>query len=299
MYLRRAVVITAAVIAGLAGSVLPATAAPQPAAIACSAAHSHKLQWRGGPINHYAWVQLIYWGSWWKKHGKAAKAELKGLYTGLGASSWTATLTQYCDQDGKPEWPSRLLGGTLSVAANPDRKPTDKQFGAMIAEYAPPSDGGVPPVDVIVTPPGTVPAFDSAKGDCSHHAWSAIHIKDGSTIDQPWADLAYGVIAKAGCGWGLSRTKKTAVADALSVAAGHEWAEAVTDPFPYTKHMANPGTGWAAANGPEVADLCAPYGHRLVANDPHVFRLKLKTGQFVMQKLWSNRAAGCVADTGS
>ena len=41
----------------------------------------------------------------------------------------------------------------------------------------------------------------------------------------------------------------------------------------------------------EVADLCQPVEYRR-AKQVNVFLLKLKTGTFMMQKLWSNETGG-------
>lgn len=266
------------------------------ARLACSPTSGKKLESRGGPVAAGAFVNIIYWGSWWQSHGGTAKSELRELYSALGGSSWATTLTQYCGRYGRASWPSDLLGvKPRIVKAKPPAKPTEKQFGQLIARYAPPPEEGVPGIDVIVTPPGSVPAYDAPRKACGHHAWSAITLPDKTTIDEPWIDIPFGIIEKTGgCGWKL----KQGVSGALSVVAGHEWAEAVTDPYPNSKVNDGLGTGWVDPRihpAQEVADICLPdvRFHFLHRNS---FVLKLKTGKFVMQKLWSNKAGKCVGE---
>src|ERR1022692_3493308 len=128
---------------------------------------------------------------------------------------------------------------------------------------------------------------------CGHHSWTAVRKSGGNPFDQPWIDIPYGIILKShGCGWKL----KQGVPGALSVVAGHEWAEAVTDPFVNSTKKSGLGTGWATTGlkpNDEAADLCEP-GFRFHFFHKNSFVLKLKTGSFVMQKLWSNAARKCV-----
>ena len=81
---------------------------------------------------------------------------------------------------------------------------------------------------------------------------------------------------------------------ARSVVAGHEWAEAVTDPY-IDGSGKEYQTAWASKKG-EVGDLCEP-DRRSKFNIANVFTLKLKTGKFAMQKPWSDAANRCVASS--
>ncbi len=308
MIARLAAVAATALVMGLAGFT-SATASPTrspdvsvhhgaaataaPAKLRCSPRAGRKLVWHGGPIQNTAYVVIIFWGSWWRTHGAAVKSELHKLYGGLGTSAWAATLTQYCDQFGPPAWPSNLLAGSPIIdRKNPPRAPTDRQFGAEVTRWAQTITESVG-IDVVVTPPGTAPAYDGRAGACGHHSWTAVRKSGGNPFDQPWIDIPYGIILKShGCGWKL----KQGVPGALSVVAGHEWAEAVTDPFVNSTKKSGLGTGWATTGlkpNNEAADLCEP-GFRFHFFHKNSFMLKLKTGSFVMQKLWSNAARKCV-----
>ena len=236
------------------------------------------------------------WGSWWRTHGQSVKAELRALFSGLRYSNkWAATLGQYCLPDyNLPIMPTAGLGTIVTDRTNPPARPTERQLGLESAKgfYC---CNDVESLVIVVTPPGTAPAFDSAHGACGHHSWSNVPSpgEPGRTFPQPWIDIPYGVILKShGCGWKL----KQGVTGALSVVAGHEWAEAVTDPYVNSPKKDGLGTGWATKGqkaNEEVADLCEPELLYHVLHR-HVFVLKLRTGDFVMQDLWSNAARRCV-----
>jgi hypothetical protein len=102
-----------------------------------------------------------------------------------------------------------------------------------------------------------------------------------------WADVPYGRIASD-----PSRCQPNgSPADGLSLVAGHEWAEAVTDSYP-NNNFEPPG--WAgvvsATSSEEIGDLCAPNQTDLSGKPVAAFRLPLPTGKFWMQQLWSNEA---------
>ena len=80
------------------------------------------------------------------------------------------------------------------------------------------------------------------------------------------------------------------VLDGVTMTAGHEYAETATDPSGPTR----PGQagGWFDQSGSEIADKCLPLGHL-----PTGVNIKLSTGRFAVQPLWSNndgKHGGCV-----
>jgi serine protease len=64
--------------------------------------------------------------------------------------------------------------------------------------------------------------------------------------------------------------------DGVSIVAGHEYAETITDQFP--------SGGWLDSSGAENADKCAWTG---------LHNITLPTGTFAVQPLWDNAANGC------
>lgn len=297
MIIRSAVVTCSAVLIGLTpvgsfGSDLP-HAAPvisghQTTAgklLRCSPHHGRTLEWRGGPVSTFPFVAVVYWGSWWHHHGKSVKSEINGLYKDLGSSQWAVTITQYC-AFGIHAPNGEILAATFIDNSNPPQSPTQKQLSAVATKYY-----KNPTIDVlgavaIVTPPGTAPAYDTKNGACGQHYWASRKSRPVGA----WIDIPYGVILKThGCGWRV----KQGVAGALSVVAGHEWAEAMTDPFVNSPRGPGEGSAWATRGGLEVADKCEP-GFRFHFFHKNTFIMHLKTGAFLMQDLWSNAADECV-----
>jgi hypothetical protein len=300
---------TAALLTGLAASP-EASQQPLPVAahtamiaaspVKCSPLKGRKLVfhggriWDNGPISAPT-LNFVYWGSWWRTHGRSVGFELTSLYKDLGQSSWALTLRQYCDLYGPMQLPASLLAGaTFKVdPRNPPPKPSEKDIGTEVAKYDPirMANGGFNyGIEVIVTPPGSIPAYDKTQGACGHHSWTKI-TKDHEVLYLPWIDIPYGMISLHGCGL------RHGVSGALSVVAGHEWAEAVTDPF--ANGVGIFGTAWATGgrgSKSEVADLCYPLVARHLKPSRFVV-LKLKSGSFVMQQLWSNATGKCVASS--
>ena len=284
-----------AIILAVTGSAVAATSPGQGASLRntaeiaaaaplrCSPHSGRKLTWYGGPVGAGD-VQLVFWGSWWKHHGRAVRTELRKLYSDLGGSSWARTLTQYCDSHGHSPISRDLLGiGPVVIdSKNPPAHPTNDQLKAEARKWSPDFYGSVWGDEVIVTPDKVVPAKDEAVNGCGQHGW---FVSPGPyDYVMTWEDIPVGQIIKtAGCGFHRS------VISTVSIVAGHEWAEAFSDPDINSKKF---GSGWATKGGShqfEVGDLCSP--HRSLKN---IFTLKLSTGSFAMQKLWSNAARNCV-----
>lgn len=303
MLSRKHAALAAFVLAGMtslpaagAAAAIPGRAQTAPAPLKCSPTKGKKLIWQGGGVWSYDFVKIVYWGSWWRDHGTSARTELKNLFNALGSSIWTRTLTQYCYgryANSGAAWPVHLLapGSIVIDPRKPPPAPADEDLGreakwaigVSASATAAGRSGNPEPLVVIVTPPGSIPKSD--KHLCGHHG-SVLYKLAGQRQGQAWVDVPYGLIKLHACGWGLG------VPAALSIVAGHEWAEAVTDPFPNGDGFF--GTAWATADNPgsEIGDLCSP--HISLRN---VFTLKLKSGRFRMQKLWSNSTGKCVASS--
>jgi len=137
---------------------------------------------------------------------------------------------------------------------------------------------------VVATQSGTCPQGFYSPGTCgTTSGYCAWH----SSSNEPYINLPYILDAGAACGEGFVNPGGTR--DGLSIVAGHEYAESITDPIP--------PTGWIDQNdtvsGGEIADKCAWGGQLWGGNDP-AGDVTLSTGSFAMQSLWSNGAKGCV-----
>jgi hypothetical protein len=285
-----------------------ASAAPAVTPLPCSPSHVDMLTYHGGETLINDSVDLIFWGSWWKSGDPRARkvmTELKSLFTGLGDSSWANTVTQYCwynSDIGATYAPNpdnanngSLLGSAVVDPSNPPPKPTDQNFTDEVYKEKPMDFYGFN-VPMIVTPPGVYPT----NGDCAYHGSGTEPITPVPNY-YAWAVVPYAMASDvAGC----QLHGRINIYGALSMLAGHEWAETVTDPFGGSNIGGSFSTSWTAQVGPkgtpasqiEIADLCQPLDVDGVLQEDITgkvqapFSLKLSTGTFTMQTLWSNEA---------
>ena len=259
----------------------------------CSPTKGRKLIWHGGPVSISDHVRIVYWGSWWRHHGRAVKSELKHLLGGgLGATRWARTLTQYCWGGQRPLWPApNLLSGppVIDTTNKLPAAPTRAQMGT-VALWGRGTGVSAAPIVIIVTPPGSIPVDDTKLHECGEHR-AVVFDVNGHHFGEPWIDIPVGLMEK---GKGCFPALGLRLPAVLSIAAGHEWAETVTDPFPDGRGSF--GEAWATKGRTvlhqQIADLCAP------GLSPHnVITVKLKAGSFQMQKLWSNAAGKCVSSS--
>jgi hypothetical protein len=269
-------------------SVITASSAVASTHLPCSPTKGDKVGYHGGLVVPDPQATLIFWGSWWQKSATGAQVitEMQKLFNGLYDSPWANTLSQYCDLFG--EFPQSDAYGSMLAATyidpiNPPTAPTPQQMADEAArEITPPIKGpfinGAP---MIITPPGVTPVGDGPIGSktaaCGRHGWDPARDRGGNMYYYQYADVPYGVISATPACY-----QPMTVAQELSAVASHEWAETVTDPFLNgSKAGVHVQTAWASSppNG-EIGDLCETHG----------FWLKLRTGTFWMEQLWSNEA---------
>lgn len=277
----------------------------------CSPWHVDMLTHRGGAVIGLPEVDLIFWGSWWKSNDSRATgaiAELTSLFSGLGTSAWANTVTQYCapqpagviapEPNAKYQTDS-MLDNAIIDPSDPPANPSEQDFTDEAAKEAYWDFGGHQ-VPMIITPPGVSPAYDVANGGCAHHHWGSEPTSVLPVINYyAWAEVPYELASSANCQPKMGK-KSIGTSGALSMLAGHEWAETVTDPF----GTANLGSwfsdGWTAqtpSGSIEIGDLCQPIANvdgvpqeDVTGHIQSPFSLPLSTGTFVMQTLWSNEA---------
>jgi serine protease len=141
---------------------------------------------------------------------------------------------------------------------------------------------------VIVSPHGTNPdGFNTPKGGfCAWHDWNGDTTLNGGTVmstvgDVAFTNMPYVSDAGAGCGQNFVNAGPAGTLDGLTMTAGHEYAETITDQ--------NPAGGWIDQSGEENADKCA-----WIASGPGASaNVTFATGTFAMQTTWSNDANGC------
>src|ERR1700722_1101528 len=275
----------------IAGKFLPFGAKPSlgPAADTC-VEPSCDVQYNEGPVQHNPHVYLLLWGPNWSTDPsqQATATYLENFYSGLGVEpedNWSTEVTQYKDGSGPPTFTGPVLAGIWQDTSSPPTGGELGQVGLAAEADAFTSSEGVPDLPdaqvVVATQSGTCPdgfaapmcTGGSGGGYCAWHSYS----------NEPFINLPYILDAGAACGQDFVNPNGTY--DGLTMAAGHEYAETITDP--------DPTSGWWDPDDPsggEIADKCAfsPFSHDVT----------LSTGIFAMQPLWSNKVGGCVMHIG-
>jgi Putative Ig domain/Ricin-type beta-trefoil lectin domain len=281
----------------IAGEILPVGAKPPRGQVANGQAANDCVEpncpvvYNGGSVQHSPHVYLLLWGpNWFTDPSQEATATyLENFYRGLGVRSddnWSTVMSQYGDTTGSPTFTGPVLAGIWQDMNPP---PTGGQLGqvGLAAEAdAFTTRMGVTDVKdaqvVVATQSGTCPdGFDAPActggnggGYCAWHSYS----------NEPFTNLPY--IPDAGGACGQDSVNPNGTNDGLTIAAGHEYAETITDP--------KPTTGWWDPDDPgggEIADKCPSFS--TFSRD-----VKLSTGTYAMQPLWSNKVGGCVMHIG-
>jgi serine protease len=249
-----------------------------------SAAATVNLVYGGGSIEKVPKIYIVYWG--WHRAAPVGDidpaheaAYLERFMTGVGGSAWMATQAQYTETErGAPTNPTGQLKGVWydddqALGAQPDLNIASEAVRAAIhfgydrdAQY------------IIASPHLHSDSGFLAQSYCAWH--SAVSYGSGRVI--AYTNLPYIPDAIGGsCGANFVNSGNAGALDGVSIVAGHEYAESVTDPVPVS--------GWADVNGAENADKCA-WNQGPGADAANVV---LPTGTFAVQTLWSNAVNGC------
>ncbi len=238
---------------------------------------------------------------------------LQEMFKGLGTGSeqWSGVMTQYCQgvSAGAQTCPATAPhvayphGGALAgvwvdeSAASPAHATGDQL--AQEAINAATHFGNTTAAEnrdasyVILSPTGTHPdGFDTQTGQdfCAWHDWNGDPtLSGGGAVPSPDGDVAFTNMpyvtdaphAGAGCGANFVRAGSAGKLDGVSIVAGHEYAETITDQ--------NPAGGWVDLGGEETADKCAWIPPK-PATAGSAAVLQLSTGAFAMQSVWANNA---------
>jgi len=262
---------------------------------------------KGHGIDTQPAVYLVFWGSQWSKTDPYATYERRffaGLY-GRG-DDWTGSQSQYCEGVAMSSVDCPRKGAHIGV---PSHRQVLKGVWFDDASMAVPTDVGVQVGDG--GSPDTVAEeavraaqhfgnttnarnrnaiylinlpshFDGPRfgiGYCAYHAALASTIGDLAYATIPYlTDIENPEHAGLTCGQNIVNKGAAGTYDGVSIVAGHEYLEAVTDPWP--------GTGWVDSAGEETADKCAWKS----SGDGAMGNLRLPTGTFAVQGMWSNLA---------
>jgi hypothetical protein len=233
-----------------------------------TAAAASPLLYQGGSVRNSVSVYIDFWGTEWQAPSQASVISyIEGFFNDVGGSQWAGTMGQYCsgislNSSSCPPGANFLLNpvGQLKgsvISTNPvPAAPTFANIAAEAAAAA--ADRGNPSgaIFMVYTPSGK---SDSGFGTsfCAYHSW----VTAGSS-KVPFGYMPYQPDAGSACGANIL----AGPLDGFSIVGGHEYAEALTDPFP----SSSPGyTGWIdPADNDEIGDKCAwnPVPQKVVMN---------------------------------
>ncbi|MEA3204276.1 MAG: hypothetical protein QOI63_1956, partial [Thermoplasmata archaeon] len=235
------------------------------------------LSLHGGAIQKAPKVYLVFWG--W--HGRDPYGEAQQLYdffSGIGGTGWAATQTQYYDNArGYITNPANQLGGYwIDDTSTP---PSFSSFGDIMGEAlrAEAHFGYDRDANYFVATPSGHSTNGFGTVFCAWHS----SVKDSAGRDVAFTNFPYN-LDTGNCGAYSVNGWPGGLLDGVTVVAGHEYAETVTDPVP--------PTGWHdGTTAGENADKCAWRfsGPGAMAN------LATSTGTFAVQGMWSNADHGC------
>ena len=256
--------------------------------------HSNNLSYRGGVggigVETAPTVYLVLWGSQWTNNDpKGEAALLENFYGDVGGSQWLSSVQQYCqgvvsgtvycNGAGTP------AGGGVSFTSNGSvwadnasaapSSPSQSDLAAEAIRAAAHFGKTTPTSNASVQYVVATATQNNASGfGTSYCAWHSSTSSQYGNI--AYTNLPYMTDAGASCGANFNGLGASA---GVTIVAGHELAETITDQFP--------NGGWLDRNGAENGDKCA--WSSATSNQPMG-----GTSSFPVQPLWSNAASGCV-----
>jgi serine protease len=235
------------------------------------------LSYGNGPVLVAPKTYLILWG--YKTYGDSDKVAklLKKYYKSEGGSALDNVLTQYYMIKNSSTIyitnPTKVFGGIWDDESNTvPAHPNDSQVATEalngVKHFGYDANGSY----VVATPHGhSTIGFGSSW--CAYHSNTVY-----SNQYVSYTNLPYMPDAGANCGANIISppSDESGTDEGVTIVEGHEYAESVTDPTPFS--------GWNSAFG-EIGDLCA---WQNIQNDPFGKR------SYSMQPEYSNASDSCV-----
>ena len=296
---------------GAARQGAPTAAAPQPAT-------TNNLVFHGGAVLHHPHVYITFWGSQWDGltvtspqgviyTAATIQAYETGFFSNIGGTAWHGTQSQFCDgiQAGSLDCSTAagasqfvtnetgLLAGvwvddsaaapteiaTTGLGENVTQDPVATE-AVRATNHFTPSGFDQDGVYFVFTPPQTAAtAYGTAY--CAYHSEVTNTAQPGQHGIK-YSFMPFTPSQGAGCGGNSVNATDDAFGhgylDSYTLAGGHEFEEAVTDPD------ASPTQdGWNDASTSENGDKCAYFS---TAN------LHIGALYWAVQPMWSNEANG-------
>jgi hypothetical protein len=254
------------------------------------------LVYHGGPLISHPQVYVVFWGDWSPAGDPNDESDyLANFLSVVGATPWLDTVNQYAGGGSSVnmlagEWNDTSTVPGTSTGTIPTQTDVQNEVYKAIQFFGFPTNTvGVETTQnnivLVVTPIYNVPSDNG----CGYHSTTIASTSE--PYDVPWIYEPYG---RSGCSAKVSNPHSTApddlngVNDGVSIGVGHELAETITDPQPFS--------GWLGPAS-EIGDECQatsqdPYGP---GNNSTMGRGgQVGTDIFPVQPLWSNANGGCV-----
>jgi len=264
-----------------------------------AAGTASQLQYHGGSggvgVETAPKIYLVFWGSQWINGDPTGEAAiLEAFYNGVGGSAWLNSVTQYCqgvasgtifcNGAGKAAGnPVGLLAGywydnQSAAPSKPRQSQIASEAARAAAHFGNTTAASNANVQYVIATAHGANATGFGTQYCAWHSSS-----NSSYGKLAYTNLPYITDAGASCGANFNGLGPDA---GITIVAGHEMAETITDQFP--------NTGWLDSSGEENGDKCAWISSGQGASAT----ITLSTGTFPVQSLWSNAfnsdAGGCV-----
>jgi serine protease len=263
-------------------------------------------------------VYLVFWGKQWGTATPAGSTNfsndpsgvaprLQQLFQGIGTNgeTWSGVMTQYCEGVAKGATTCDVsaphvgypLGGPLAGVwyDNNASAPSSASAHQIAVEAVSAAGhfGNTTPASnrnaqyFIVSPTGTHPdGFNSGANWCAWHDYNAdpsLPPASSNYGDVAFTNMPYLPDAGSSCGSHFVNSSPIGAIDGVTIVAGHEYAETITDQ--------NPLGGWFDANNDENADKCAWINPGSSGGAQNV---DFANGSFAMQSTWSNDTNECL-----
>ncbi len=227
---------------------------------------------------------------------------LEALYAGLGTNGelWSGVLTQYCQgvasgattcaaSNAHVAYPSgSVLAGVWydnSSVYSSTKSSTQAQLGAEAVAAATHFNNKTNALNanaqyIIVSPTGTSPdGFGASSNFCAWHDYTGDstlgYTAPANMSGIAFTNMPYLTDLGGSCGANYVNAGSNGTLDGVTIVAGHEYAETVTDQFP--------ASGWYNNSGGENGDECA-WSAGVSQN------VAFATGSFAMQSTYGNDA---------
>lgn len=262
-----------------------------------SATASLPLTYGGGKVQTTSpRVYISWWGSQWSSgfstggySSAKAQAYVRGFFGNVGGSSWNAIDTQYCQgvaigtvncgtNGVHITNPTGQLAGEWNDTSKLPRRISQSSIASAAVRLMSHFGYDLNATYFVFTPSG-----HSMNGFRTQWcAWHSVTSSGGNQV--AYAYIPYQPDAGGNCGMNFVNATNNSFGngyfDGFSIVAGHEYAEAQTDPHPSSGNIA-----WTDSSGAENADKCA--WSSLSTN------IALGSQSYAVQPIWSNLAGGC------